>query len=157
VVNGIVSYQNGREGITIFGGSSVKLRNSYVLDNQGNGVLVTTNTDHCGADGGVVAGCNDNVVTFIDLGKGAALLDASVSDFGLNTLQDSTLTNNRAGLCLSTAVAGKLAAEGNIFAGPLDCSAGTGSLSRGACAANSSTDVGVVNSGNVIDTFQCTN
>jgi hypothetical protein len=110
VVDGIVSYGNGR-GIFIGGGASVRLRKSVALGNQADGVWVVQSPAATGD------------LSQIDLGTTIATGDGGV-DYGYNTLQsaDGGSPNGGAGICLQVPPdSGTLAAAGNIFSGPRDC------------------------------------
>ena len=82
-VNGLVGWQNAQNGLRLYGGGRVKVRNSVFLANVLNGVYVT------GSDG-TDAG---NDLSQIDLG--------SVSDAGRNVLQAAVGSMpDLAGLCV---------------------------------------------------------
>ncbi len=110
-ISGLVSWANQGNGIRIVAGSAVQLRNSIVLANAANGVLVSTNT---------TATPPSDDTSKIDLGT------TTGPSYGKNTLQASlgSNPNSGAGICLQlTRNAGSvLNAAGNIFAGPVDCS-----------------------------------
>jgi hypothetical protein len=127
-LDGVVAWNstNGA-GIEIVAGSKVKLRNSVSLDNATDGVLIST------ADA-TVAG---ESVSDIDLG--------AAGGFGHNVLQDTAGAadhpNTGAGICVAldpNSGAQSLAAAGNLFAGPLDCSKPTpgAGLKKAATCAN---------------------
>jgi hypothetical protein len=106
VIAGVVAWANqGGYGLSIVGGSNVRLRNSYLLSNNNAGVLllpVGNNADVSKIDLGTMASPGKNVVQ-ASLGNGP---------------------NLGGGICmLFAANAGaQLNAMGNIFAGPRDCS-----------------------------------
>ena len=149
-LDGLVVWNSGASGIHIFGGAYVQVRNSYVLNNTQNGVLVTNNPDNCGG----MTGCDDNYFVGVDLGT----LPASP---GLNTLQDTVTgaPNKAAGVCFlaGASTAGiVLYAQGNIY-GMIDCSMTPAMLTRDfICAQGSNVDVGV-GQNNTVYTTQCTN
>ncbi len=142
LVRGIVAFgQTGGNGMRIIAGSSIEVRGSVLLGNAGNGVHVSP----------YVAGkMVSNDVSMIDLG--------APNDPGGNTLQatQGMGNNDNAGICLTVAPnSGKLLAEGNVFAGPIDCSkpnAGKIRLDNRCGAA----DVGVTGANNTIDVANCT-
>jgi hypothetical protein len=87
-------------GISIYGGSSLKLRNSLTKGNKYNGIWVTTYT----------AGSTKNDdVSNIDLGTSG--------EAGGNTFQPATGSNGESGICLQLTPTAKqkLEAQGNIF------------------------------------------
>ena len=111
-VNGLVAWHNFKQGIQLFGGEQVKLRNSVVLKNVLSGLLVASSAP--------------NDLATIDLGV--------AGDGGRNLLQAAAGSNpNQAGLCIS-ASAGEgtltLSAEGNVFAGPTDCASSSNAIVR---------------------------
>ena len=137
-IDGVVAWNStNNAGIEIVAGSMVKLRNSVALANQTDGVLITT------ADA-TTAG---EAVSGIDLGTSAS--------FGHNVLQEAQgataaadQSNLGAGLCLQLDMnsgAQSLAAAGNVFAGPVDCSKPTpgAGLKKNATCANR-VDEGIV-------------
>jgi hypothetical protein len=112
-IDGVVAWNstNGA-GIEIETGSQLKLRNSVSLDNATDGVLITTGDDTTAGE----------ALGGIDLG--------TANSFGHNILQ-VTMTaaedhsNPGAGICVqldANSGTQSLAAAGNLFAGPLDCS-----------------------------------
>jgi hypothetical protein len=110
-IDGAVGWNStNNSGLEIVAGSQVKVRNSVLLNNAQNGVIIT------GAD----ATAAGNALGGIDLGVAAG--------FGHNVLQAtvaSTDQNAGAGICIMlnmNAGAQTLNAAGNVFAGPLDCS-----------------------------------
>src|SRR4029079_2660197 len=111
-VNGFVAWQNAQNGLRLYGGGKVKVRNSVFLANVLNGVYVT------GYDG--TAAGND--LSQIDLGTAA--------DKGHNPLQALLGSSpDNTGLCVSMSGgmgALTLRAVGNVFAGPLDCASTSG-------------------------------
>jgi hypothetical protein len=132
------------DGIRVYGGSIFKLRNSWVLKNLSNGIHVLSYPQN-------VLGASD--VSGIDLG-------ASSQDYGKNRVQDQNSFNGAAGICLdlSQALNQNLKALGNMFASNIDCSQMMSMLSKGMCAANSKTHVGIAGSQmNTISTSMCTN
>jgi hypothetical protein len=129
-LTGVVAYDNSASGITVQGGSSLKMRSCYVLKNGGSGVDVS------GA-GSLAA---------INLGGGTG--DTSS---GHNTLQDATNPNTKVGICL--AIAGTLFAQGNVF-GTHDCSAAASMISKQVDCTTQG-DIATTGGG-VISTDQCT-
>jgi hypothetical protein len=127
-LDGVVAWDSTTAaGIEIIAGSHVNLRNSISLNNTTDGVLITT------ADA-TTAG---EAIANIDLG--------TAGSFGENTLQLATAavdhSNPGAGICLQldpNSGTQTLAAAGNIFAGPLDCSKPTpgGALKKAGTCAN---------------------
>jgi hypothetical protein len=128
-VNGLVGWQNGQNGLRLYGGEKVKVRNSVFLANVLNGVYVTS------YDG--TAPGND--LSGIDLGTAV--------DGGRNVLQAAVGSMpDLAGLCVQMASGGgtlTLSARGNVFAGPNDCGGSTSPISRSAVC-NGFVDLGVV-------------
>jgi hypothetical protein len=147
-IDGVVAYSNALHGIHIFGGSHVKVRNSIVLGNQLNGVMVSTGSN------------NDKNITNIDLGATTATLSDGGVDYGYNTFQ-ATLGNSQnvgSGVCLSIlAGAGTLGAAGNTFSGPRDCAnpdAGTLTSTPDICGADKDIGIGAtfrVSDGGILD------
>jgi hypothetical protein len=143
-INGLVTWQNARWGLRIYGGEKVKVRNSVFLANVLNGVSITPF--------GTTAAEND--LSQLDLGTGA--------DPGRNILQAAVGSMpNLAGLCvgmtaeLNTTLT--LSARGNVFAGPTDCATSTAAVVR-STVCNGFVDVGLVPSGSttvVIDVGTC--
>jgi hypothetical protein len=128
-ITGLVAWGNAKQGIQLFGGERVKVRRSVLLNNKLNALFLTA------ADG--AAASND--LTGINLG--------TAGDPGLNQFQASLGSNaDLAGLCVSMAsLQGtlSLAAEGNTFSGPTDCTSSTNTIVRSTTCANN-VDVGVV-------------
>jgi len=130
-ITGLVAWGNGtgpdaianalewlfpKSGMVIGGGSSVILRDSYTLNNSGDGVHVQTSLS------------GDDDVTKIDLGK------VYNTNPGRNTLQAAGGNNPNAGagICLdfpTNDTAATLNAAGNVFRGT-NCSTGTGALTK---------------------------
>jgi hypothetical protein len=137
VVDGLVVYGNGGggyynfdgAGVAIYGGANVKMRNSVSLGNRYGVMVLPYNFG---------VGRNDNDISHVDLGT-TNILDGGAADWGINTLQAAPDAGQNlfAGLCVALDPAsGTLAAAGNTFAGPRDCSGaspGTLSASRGQC------------------------
>ena len=119
-ISGLVAWANQGNGIRIVAGSAAQLRNSIVLANAANGVIVSTNT---------AVTPNSDDTSKIDLGT------TTGPSYGKNTLQASlgSNPNGNAGICLQlTRTAGSvLNAAGNIFSGPVDCSTSTATLKHG--------------------------
>lgn len=113
-INGLVAFGNTQNGLRLYGGARVKVRNSVFLMNVLNGVYVTS---FDGTAGG-------NNLSQLDLGTSA--------EPGRNYLQGLVGANpNLAGLCVSMSNgmgALTLATRGNLFAGPTDCAASTATL-----------------------------
>lgn len=149
-VNGFVAFgTTSGNGIRVTGGSQVKIRNSVILGTAANGIAIT-------ASGAKATRNND--VSGIDLGK--------AGDFGKNKVQDlfgvaGHSPNQGSGICLAidpVATGGApqtLAAEGNVFAGPKDCSTTAAVLVRSAVCGGHS-DVSSAATTNVVDVATCT-
>jgi hypothetical protein len=115
-VDGLVAWQNAQNGLRIYGGTKLRVRNSVFLANLLNGIYLT-------AYDSSAAG---NDLSQIDLGKAGTP--------GRNQIQALFGANpDLAGLCVSMS-AGMgtltLAAEGNLFAGPTDCTVSMAGLVR---------------------------
>jgi hypothetical protein len=119
-ITGLVAWANVGNGARFVGGSSVKLRSSLLLANQGSGVIVSTYT---------AAALRSNDVSKIDLGTAGGTASP-----GGSTVQASLGSNPNlgAGICLELdRLAGStLNAAGNIFAGPTNCASSTATLTR---------------------------
>jgi len=143
-ITGLVSWANLGNGIRVVAGSALTLRNSYVLANQTNGIMLTTR---------VVNATRTNDISHVDLG--------STGNFGANVLQASLGSNPNlgAGICLAmdrTAGVG-LRAEGNVFSGPRDCGkTNPGAVSRNTTCTNA-VDVSVRNNGQTANNIDVTN
>jgi hypothetical protein len=136
-LDGVVSWGGLARGLRVFGGSRVKVRNSVILGNAGQGVYVTAANN----------GATGNDITAIDLGTSA--------EPGKNYLQGrvGANPNGGGGVCVQLAANNgnlTLNAAGNLFAGPdsttpyRDCSVdGAGAVTRNATCRNG-VDVGVV-------------
>jgi hypothetical protein len=128
-VNGLVAWSNAQNGLRLYGGEKVKIRNGVYLDNGLNGVFITSYD-------GTAAG---NDLSGIDLGK--------VGAPGRNQLQAALGSGpDLAGLCVGMATAqGALAlsAEGNVFSGPTDCNGSNATLVHSAVCGGD-IDLGVV-------------
>jgi hypothetical protein len=151
-IKGLVSFGNTNgNGMRIVAGSNVKLRDSVLLGNQVNGLIVSAG----------VAGAAGNDISNIDLGT---TTDAG-GTWGVNTFQEPLGSghNGGAGVCLDVRNnAGVLEAAGNIFR-TIDCalSASALRLNAGACDNTACTggvcDLGIINAtGNSIDVSTCT-
>jgi hypothetical protein len=144
-ITGIVAWANAGNGIRAVGGSSLTLRQSYLLANAQNGILVSTYN---------VNGNTSNSVAHMDFG--------ATGSAGANVLQAALgqNPNGGAGICLGVArTAGvTLKAQGNVFSGPRDCSKpSAGTLTRNATCANA-VDISVRVTGvtsNTIDVTTC--
>jgi len=128
-INGFVGWQNAQNGLRLYGGEKVKVRNSVFLANVLNGVYVT------GFDG--TAAGND--LSGLDLG--------SASDAGHNVFQAAVGSMpDLAGLCVGMSPGRgivTLSARGNVFAGPTDCATSMAGIVRsGVCGGF--VDLGVV-------------
>jgi hypothetical protein len=128
-VNGFVAWQNAQNGLRLYGGEKVKVRNSVFLANGLNGVYVTFYD--------ATAAGND--LSQIDLGTAA--------DGGRNVVQAAVGSMpDLAGLCVQMA-SGRgtltLSARGNLFAGPIDCTSSTAPIVRSTIC-NGFVDLGVV-------------
>jgi hypothetical protein len=128
-INGLVVWGNTQNGVRLYGGSGVKVRNSVILMNGLNAVYLTS----------FAATAAGNSLAGIDLGTPA--------DPGRNYFQGAVGSNpNLAGLCVSMSdnMGGlTLAAAGNLFAGPIDCASSTAAVSRSAVCGGY-TDLGVI-------------
>jgi hypothetical protein len=157
-ITGLVAWGNGTDttlnvnypqsGIVIGGGSSVILRDSYVLKNSGNGVTVRA---HIVFSGG---GSFNFDTGKIDLGK------TYNTNPGRNTLQAAggNNPNTGAGICLrfyTNSSPETLEASGNIF-GSTNCSTGTGALTKNANC-NSGVDVSVITNTSATNTIVVNN
>jgi hypothetical protein len=116
-------------GLLIRGGARVKLRNSVLLANKTNGVLVSPGTDP--------AASND--LSRIDLGV--------AGDFGRNHLQAAATANPNggAGLCIERVMSTQtlnVRARGNIFAAK-DCTVANAGAIRSATDCTVSSDVAI--------------
>ena len=131
-IDGLVAWQNAQNGVRLYGGARVALRDGVFLGNGLNGVLITSYD--------VSAAGNDP--SQIDLGQ--------AGDPGRNQIQAATGANpNLAGLCVSMSGgmgALGLAAEGNVFAGPTDCTGGPTAIVR-ASVCGGGVDLGVIPAG----------
>jgi hypothetical protein len=144
-ITGLVAWANSGNGIRVLGGSSLTLRQSYVLANGQNGIMVSTYNANVTIS---------NSVAHMDFGASGSV--------GANTLQASLgqNPNGGAGICLSIArnSGATLKAQGNVFSGPRDCSKpSAGTLTRNATCANA-VDVSVRTNGgtsNNIDVTTC--
>jgi hypothetical protein len=118
-VTGLVAWANVGNGVRIVAGSAVLLRNSLMLANGSNGLIVSTSVN---------GATRNNDTSRIDLGTTAG------PSYGGNTFQTSlgNNPNSAAGLCLSLdRTAGSvLNAAGNLFAGPTNCASSTATLTR---------------------------
>ena len=123
-------------GLLIRGGARVKLRNSVLLANKTNGVLVSPGTDP--------AASND--LSRIDLGV--------AGDFGRNHLQAAATANPNggAGLCIERVMSTQtlnVRARGNIFAAK-DCTVANAGPIRSATDCTVSSDVAIA-PGNLVN------
>ena len=154
VISGLVSFANtGGNGMRIVAGSNVQLRDSVLLDNQANGIIISTSGKGAGAN---------NDISNIDLGSGASN--------GGNTFQAAFAGgshNGGVGICLAVAASGThLSALGNQFsAANCATTAATLSLNKNNCANNRQAcpsgvcDLGLQGGGgtaNVFDVSMCT-
>ncbi len=125
-INGVVSWANtAGSGVRIVAGSSVTMRNSYLLANAANGIIVSTYVDG-------TTGTRVNDVSKIDLG--------TITSWGNNTVQTPAGGNPNigAGICFSIDAnqAAGLRAAGNVFAGPIDCATSMVALRKANTCAN---------------------
>jgi hypothetical protein len=127
---------NKDQGITVFGGSHLRLRGGSVTGNTLNGVYVGTYVDGYLRDSGISG---------ISLGV--------AGDLGGNKLQDTGSPNGGAGVCLDIQADGQLEARGNRF-GAIDCSNTTSGLTSNTTCSGK-VDVSIKGKGN-IDTASCT-
>ncbi|HXU64969.1 MAG TPA: hypothetical protein VN962_24895, partial [Polyangia bacterium] len=128
-IQGLVTWGNTKQGIQLFGGEKVKVRRSILLNNKLNGLFITSSD--------ITPAAND--LSGINLG--------TAGDPGLNQIQAALGSNSDlTGLCVSMApLQGplSLSAEGNVFAGPTDCTTSASGVVRSTSCANN-VDVGVV-------------
>jgi len=128
-VSGLVAWGNSKQGLQLFGGEKVKVRGSVLLNNKLNGLLVTSSDP---------SAASNNLAT-IDLG--------TAGDPGLNQLQASNGSNpDLTGLCLSMSPAQgtlTLSAEGNVFAGPTNCTSSTNAIVRSS-SCTGGVDLGII-------------
>jgi hypothetical protein len=119
VITGLVAWANVGNGVRIVAGSAVTLRNSLMLANGSNGLIVSTSVN---------GNTRNNDTSKIDLGTSAG------PSYGGNTFQASlgNNPNSAAGLCLSLdRTAGSvLNAAGNVFAGPKNCATSSATLTK---------------------------
>jgi hypothetical protein len=119
LITGLVAWANLANGVRIVAGSAATMRNSVMLANGSNGLIVSTNVN---------GGTRNNDTSKIDLGTSAG------PSYGGNTFQASlgSNPNSGAGLCLSIdRTAGSvLNAAGNIFAGPKNCASSSATLTK---------------------------
>jgi hypothetical protein len=129
IIDGLVAWGNTQNGLRLYGGAKVKVRNSVFLMNTLNGVFVTS----------FDATAAGNDLSSLDLGSSVAV--------GRNYLQASVGANpNLAGLCVSMSPgmgALSLASRGNLFAGPTDCATANSAIVRSAVCSGYA-DVGVI-------------
>ena len=113
----------------LFGGEKVKVRRSVLLNNKLNGLFLTA-SDSSSAS---------NDLSGINLG--------TAGDPGLNQIQAALGANaDLTGLCVSMASGQgtlSLAAQGNVFAGPTDCTSSTNGIMRATSCSNNA-DLGIV-------------
>ncbi|HEY4393475.1 MAG TPA: hypothetical protein VGP64_05415 [Polyangia bacterium] len=140
-INGLVSWGNADDGMRLFGGSLVKVRNSVFL---GNGVQNGVSTARYGV---IVSGANvasGDDVSKIDLGKagdpGKNWLQTPLSAVGNNTGGGLCVAlSNCTGACLGGmgSITETVSAEGNEMVSTggaqVDCSASTSAITRGTC------------------------
>jgi hypothetical protein len=128
-IDGLVAVNSPADGVSIGGGSRVRIRNSVITNNGGSGIRITSEGGAEGVD-----------VSQIDLGK------AGAANFGRNTLQVNGATSNkRVGLCVDfdppAAPAGPLSARGNKLGGK-DCSLAAQTVLVQSGCAGPSLDIG---------------
>jgi len=140
VVTGLVSWANTTNGIRIVAGSSATLRQSYVLANGSNGIIVSTSVN---------GSTRSNDVTQIDLGTTAG------PSYGGNVVQAALGNNPNAGagicLALDRMAGSQLNAAGNMFAGPTDCATSSATLHT-ATSCSGAVDYAVQSSGSTTNT-----
>jgi hypothetical protein len=128
-VDGLVAWQNAQNGVRLYGGGRVALRDGVFLGNGLNGVFITS----------FDASAAGNDLSQLDLGK--------AGDPGRNQIQAATGAHpNLAGLCVSMsggAGALGLSAEGNVFAGPTDCAAASTGIGHSSVCGGG-VDVGII-------------
>jgi hypothetical protein len=150
LVFGLVTFNNGTvtqpaNGISIHGGSNIRIRRAYALNNRASGVNITFEQ--------TATGINQNV-SHIDLGTDPLV------DPGRNVLQSTFgLSNNaRAGLCVNLQASARAAviAAGNVFSGGRDCSqVNPGRITTMALCDNG-VDLGNTSPNVTVDTLNCT-
>jgi hypothetical protein len=142
-ITGVVVYGNHVRGLYINapGVPNVKIRRTIVLANGLNGLWIDNVTD----------------VSHIDLGTTAAS-DGGV-DYGYNVLQagPDAGQNSGVGLCLSSAPnAGVVAAAGNVFSGPRDCSLADAGMLTSNSDCLGIADLGIFPEAGTVLTANCT-
>jgi hypothetical protein len=117
-IDGLVTSTNVQNGVRLYGGARVRVRNSVLLNNGLNGAYITSFD-------GTAAG---NDLSQIDLGRSGSP--------GRNHLQALLGSGpDLAGLCVAMSTgmgALTLSAQGNIFAGPTDCTISSAGIVRSA-------------------------
>ena len=128
-INGLVAWGNTQNGLRLYGGTKVKIRNGVFLMNGLDAVYLTS----------YEATAAGNNLAELDLG--------TTADPGRNYLQGAVGSNpNLAGLCISMSDnmgALTLATRGNLFAGPTDCATSTAAITR-STVCGGYTDLGVI-------------
>lgn len=141
-IDGLVVWHSTADGIVLLGGSTVKMRKSYVLNNANSGVSVKANP-------GQTTGMSGDYYGNIDLGN------STNNDWGLNIVQSTTSSNGYSGICFQPVGNQTLNAMGNTFDGS-DCSLSTSmsvtlTKSGGSCGTN--VDLGVSGAANIVTTY----
>ena len=144
-ITGLVSWNNQGAGLTVLGGSKLKLRKSVLLANTGSG-LVINQTD---------ATATGNDTTGIDLGK--------AFDAGANVLQmtagGTNHPNTESGLCVKLSDVQNphtVSALGNVFSGPRNCAtANPGKITTSMVCADK-VDLAIASAMATVDTTSCT-
>ena len=128
-INGLVAWGNTQNGLRLYGGTKVKIRNGVFLMNGLDAIYLTS----------YEATAAGNNLAELDLG--------TTADPGRNYLQGAVGSNpNLAGLCISMSDnmgALTLATRGNLFAGPTDCATSTAAITR-STVCGGYTDLGVI-------------
>jgi hypothetical protein len=123
VLSNFLAGDNGANGIHIYGGSSLKLRDSVTQGNADNGIWISAYSASAGDAGSVTS----NDLSNIDLGQ--------TTDPGGNTFQFGAASspNAGAGICLDLPATAnqQLNAAGNIFEG-VNCGTATTTLKSNA-------------------------
>jgi hypothetical protein len=128
-VDGLVAWGNSQNGLRLYGGAKVRVRNSVLLANGLNGIYLTSYDSSAAG----------NDLSQVDLGKSGSP--------GRNDIQALVGSNpDLAGLCvaMSSGVGSlTLSAQGNVFAGPTDCAVATAPVVRSSVCGGY-VDVGVI-------------
>jgi hypothetical protein len=150
VIDGLVSAENTRSGVELFGGSAARVRNGQFVKNGIDGVRVA------GSPNGA-PGQDFDDISRIDLGTGGPS-----PSYGKNVVQDDNAPNQGVGICLAlvnapSSIAQTLRAAGNVFGASLDCSTSNPKLTQGPCAGSGNTPgtVGLQGALDALDVSMC--